>query len=97
MSIESHRSGSSSAGGAETDSTLGLSIDGGSDISSDTSRTSHSQHQQHQSGLHGLPAYRLALTSALLTATAHARVDVMHLLLDAGADVHAEHDRALRW
>jgi hypothetical protein len=91
------RSSSSSAGGADTDSTLRLSVDGASDISSGSTHVPSYQQQQQRGGLHGLPAYRLALTSALLSATAHARIDVMHLLLDAGADVHAEHDRALRW
>ncbi len=37
------------------------------------------------------------MTAALLTATAHGRLDAMEWLLRSGADVHAEHERALRW
>lgn len=44
-----------------------------------------------------LPQYQAALNAALLAATANGRTEVIEALLKLGADVHAEHDRALRW
>lgn len=40
--------------------------------------------------------YTSVLNAALLAATAQSKLEVMGRLLDHGADVHAEHDRALR-